>query len=113
MHKIEAIIQPLKLESVRQALDKIGIHGLSVSDLDGYGKQKGHDEMFRGQEYSIAFTKKVKLEIYTTDSKVDEIVKTIMESAKTGKIGDGKVFVTPIAQAYRIRTGETGDSAIH
>ncbi len=112
MQKIEAIIQPRKLEAVRQALDKIGIKGLSVSDIDGYGNQKGHTEMYRGQEYSVAFTKKVKLEIYTTDNKTDEIVKTIMETAKSGKIGDGKIFVIPLSQAYRIRTGESGDSAI-
>lgn len=112
MQKIEAIIQPIKLEAVRQALDKVGIKGLSVSDMDGYGHQKGHTEMYRGQEYSVAFTKKVKLEIFATDDKVDGIVKTIIETAKTGKIGDGKVFVLPLSQAYRIRTGETGDSAI-
>ncbi len=112
MQKIEAIIQPRKLETVRQALDKIGIKGLSVSDIDGYGNQKGHTEMYRGQEYSVAFTKKVKLEIFSSDDKVDEIVKTIIETAKTGKIGDGKVFVTPLSQAHRIRTGESGDTAI-
>ncbi len=112
MQKIEAIIQPRKLESVRQALDKIGIKGLSVSDIDGYGNQKGHTEMYRGQEYSVAFTKKVKLEIFSSDDKVDEIVKTIIETAKTGKIGDGKVFVMPLGQAHRIRTGESGDTAI-
>ncbi len=112
MQKIEAIIQPRKLETVRQALDKIGIKGLSVSDIDGYGNQKGHTEMYRGQEYSVAFTKKVKLEIFSSDDKVEEIVKTIIETAKTGKIGDGKVFVTALSQAHRIRTGESGDTAI-
>ncbi len=112
MQKIEAIIQPRKLEAVRQALDKVGIKGISVSDIDGYGHQKGHSEMYRGQEYSVAFTKKVKLEIFVTDDKVDEIVKTIMDTARSGKIGDGKIFIFPISQAYRIRTGESGDSAI-
>jgi len=112
MQKIEAIIQPLKLEAVRQELDKIGVEGLSVSDIDGYGKQKGHTEMFRGQEYSVAFTKKMKLEIITIDSNVDKIVKAIIDIAKTGKMGDGKIFVSPISKAYRIRTGETDDSAL-
>lgn len=112
MVKIEAIIQPRKLEAVRQALDKIGIKGLSVSDIDGYGNQKGHTEMYRGQEYSVAFTKKVKLEIFSTDDRKVEIIRTIMDTAKTGKIGDGKIFVTPLSEAYRIRTGESGDTAI-
>ena len=112
MKKIEAIIQPRKLESIRIALDAIGIKGLSVTDIDGYGNQKGHTELYRGQEYSISFTKKVKLEIFTSDDKVDDIIKTIIDTAKTNTIGDGKVFVSSIDQAYRIRTGESGDTAL-
>ncbi|MDH4129640.1 MAG: P-II family nitrogen regulator [Spirochaetota bacterium] len=112
MKKIEAIIQPRKLETVRTALDKIGIKGLSVTDIDGYGHQKGHTELYRGQEYAISFTKKVKLEIFTSDDKVEEIVNTIIDTAKTSTIGDGKIFVLPLDEAYRIRTGERGENAL-
>ena len=112
MQKIEAIIQPRKLEAVRNALDELGITGLSVSDVDGYGNQKGHKEMFRGQEYSVSFTKKVKLEIVTTDQLVERVVGAIMKTAKSDKIGDGKIFISPVSQAYRIRTEESGDNAL-
>lgn len=112
MQKIEAIIQPRKLTAVRKELEAIGISGLSVSDIDGYGKQKGQTEIYRGQEYSISFTKKVKLEIFAKDGQVDKIVQTIIKSAKTGNIGDGKVFVLPVNEGYRIRTGETGDDVV-
>ncbi len=112
MKKIEAIIKPFKLEEVKAALSEVGVEGLTVSEVKGFGRQKGHTEIYRGSEYTVDFLPKVKVEVVTPDSKVDAVVKAIIGSAKTGKIGDGKVFVLPVEQAIRIRTEETGEQAI-
>lgn len=114
MKLIVAIIQPYKLDVVRNALQGVGCMGLTVSDVQGYGRQKGHAEVYRGHEYSVSFVRKVKLEIACEDSKVDEILNVIGESARNlqGKIGDGKVFVLDLEQTMRIRTGERGDAAL-
>ena len=112
MKKIEAIIKPFKLEEVKDALSEIGIEGMTVSEVKGFGRQKGHTEIYRGSEYTVDVLPKVKIEIVAPDEKTDAIVKTILETAKTGKIGDGKVFVSTIEDAIRIRTEEKGDSAV-
>lgn len=112
MKKIEAIIKPFKLDDVREALDKIGIQGMTVSEAKGFGRQKGHSELYRGAEYIVDFMPKVKIELVVRDELVLEVVKAIQESAFTGKIGDGKIFVFNVEEAVRIRTGETGDDAI-
>ena len=112
MKKVEAIIKPFKLEEVKDALTEIGIQGLTVSEVKGFGRQKGHTEMYRGAEYIVDFLPKVKIEIVVKESEVDKIVETIMNSAKTGKIGDGKIFVSSIEKIVRIRTGETGSEAV-
>ena len=112
MKKIEAIIKPFKLEDVREALSEAGISGMTVSEVVGYGRQKGHTEMYRGAEYTVDFLPKVKLEIVLSDDQVERCVEVIQEKAKTGKIGDGKIFVTTIEQAIRIRTGEENDDAV-
>ncbi|MDE0108504.1 MAG: P-II family nitrogen regulator [Bryobacterales bacterium] len=112
MKKIEAVIQPFKLDDVREALKAIGHDRLTIYDVRGHGRQKGHKEVYRGQEYEVDLLPKVKLESYASDDRVDEIVNAIVESARTGKIGDGKVFVSDIASAIRIRSGETDDDAI-
>jgi nitrogen regulatory protein P-II 1 len=112
MKKIEAIIKPFKLEDVKEALAEIGIEGMTVSEVKGFGRQKGHTEIYRGSEYTVDFLPKVKFEIVITDDRVQKAVDAIVQSAKTGKIGDGKVFVLPIEDAIRIRTDERGDSAI-
>ncbi|MYB53615.1 MAG: P-II family nitrogen regulator [Acidobacteriia bacterium] len=112
MKKIEAVIQPFKLDDVREALKGIGHDRLTIYDVRGHGRQKGHKEVYRGQEYEVDLLPKVKLESYASDDRVDEIVNAIVESARTGKIGDGKVFVSDIASAIRIRSGETDDDAI-
>ena len=112
MKKIEAVIQPFKLDDVREALKGIGHDRLTIYDVRGHGRQKGHKEVYRGQEYEVDLLPKVKLESYASDARVDEIVNAIVESARTGKIGDGKVFVSDIATAIRIRSGETDDDAI-
>lgn len=109
MKKIEAIIKPFKLEEVKDALAAVGIQGLTVSEVKGFGRQKGHKELYRGAEYVVEFLPKVKLEIVVTDDVVENVVKAIQEGASTGRIGDGKIFVSPIEEAVRIRTGETGD----
>ncbi len=112
MKKIEAIIKPFKLEEVKDALGEVGIEGMTVSEVKGFGRQKGHTEIYRGSEYTVDFLPKVKLEIVLADEQLATAVAAIVKAAKTGKIGDGKVFVTPIDEAIRIRTEEKGDSAI-
>lgn len=112
MKKIEAIIKPFKMEDVKEALSEIGIEGMTVSEVKGFGRQKGHTEIYRGSEYTVDFLPKVKFEIVLTDERVQRAVEAIVSSAKTGKIGDGKVFVLPIEDAIRIRTEERGDAAI-
>ncbi len=112
MKKIEAIIKPFKMEDVKEALAEVGIEGMTVSEVKGFGRQKGHTEIYRGSEYTVDFLPKVKFEVVVSDGVVDKVVKAISGSAKTGKIGDGKIFVLPIDTAVRIRTEETGDNAI-
>ena len=112
MKKIEAIIKPFKLDEVKEALQDIGIQGLSVIEVKGFGRQKGHTELYRGAEYVVDFLPKVKIETVVSDDAVDGAVKAIVDAAKTGKIGDGKVFVLPVEQVVRIRTEETGDEAL-
>ena len=112
MKLIKAIIKPFKLDDVREALSEIGIQGITVSEVKGFGRQKGHTELYRGAEYRVDFLPKVKLETAVSDDDVDNVVNAIRESANTGKIGDGKIFVVPIEQAIRIRTGEAGDDAL-
>ena len=112
MKKIEAIIKPFKLEEVKEALTEAGVHGMTVSEVKGFGRQKGHTEIYRGSEYTVDFIPKVKLEIVVEDGDAGKIVDTIVKAASTNKIGDGKVFVSAIEDAVRIRTGERGDDAI-
>ncbi|MDP1923928.1 MAG: P-II family nitrogen regulator [Thiobacillus sp.] len=112
MKKIEAIIKPFKLDEVREALSEIGVTGLTVTEVKGFGRQKGHTELYRGAEYVVDFLPKVKLEIVIADSLLDRAVEAIITAARTGKIGDGKIFVSNMEQVVRIRTGETGETAI-
>ena len=112
MKLIYAIIKPFKLEDVKEALSKIGIEGMTVSEVKGFGRQKGHTEIYRGSEYTVDFLPKVKIEIVVADDQLSKAVTTITEAAKTGKIGDGKVFVIPVEDAVRIRTSEHGDEAL-
>jgi nitrogen regulatory protein P-II 1 len=112
MKKIEAIIKPFKLEDVKEALAEMGIEGMTISEVKGFGRQKGHTEIYRGSEYTVDFLPKVKFEIVLPDERVGKAVEAIVASARTGKIGDGKVFVLPIEEAIRIRTEERGESAI-
>jgi nitrogen regulatory protein P-II 1 len=112
MKKIEAIIKPFKLDEVRDRLSEIGIQGMTVTEVKGFGRQKGHTELYRGAEYVVDFLPKIKIEIVAPDQMADTIVETIVSSAKTGRIGDGKIFVLPIEDAIRIRTGERGEEAI-
>jgi len=112
MKKIEAIIKPFKLEDVKEALSGLGVEGMTVSEVKGFGRQKGHTEIYRGSEYTVDFLPKIKIEIMLADSMVSPAVDAIVKAAKTGKIGDGKVFVTPIENAIRIRTEETGEAAV-
>ena len=112
MKKIEAIIKPFKLEEVKEALADIGVEGMTITEVKGFGRQKGHTEIYRGSEYQVDFLPKVKIEIVVSDDVCDQAVQTIVDSAHTGKIGDGKVFVLPIGDAIRIRTGERGDRAV-
>lgn len=112
MKKVEAIIKPFKLDEVKDALNAIGIQGMTVTEVKGFGRQKGHVELYRGAEYDISFIPKVKIEAVVAADMVENAVSTIEEKAKTGKIGDGKIFVYSLEQVIRIRTGETGDSAI-
>ncbi|MCK4603404.1 MAG: P-II family nitrogen regulator [Deltaproteobacteria bacterium] len=112
MKKIEAIIKPFKLDDVKEALNEIGIKGMTISEVKGYGRQKGHKEVYRGAEYVVDFIPKVKVEIIVDAAQVDQVVAKIKESAYTGKIGDGKIFVLPIEEVIRVRTGEHGKEAI-
>jgi nitrogen regulatory protein P-II 2 len=112
MKMVMAIIKPFKLEEVRQALDGLGIEGLTVTEVKGYGRQKGHTEIYRGAEYEVSFIPKVKLEIVIQTESVEKVIEAISTSAKTGQIGDGKIFVSPIEQTVRIRTGETDADAL-
>ena len=112
MKKIEAIFKPFKLDEVREALSEIGVSGLTVTEVKGFGRQKGHTELYRGAEYVVDFLPKVKIEVVVADQLVDKVVTTIAGAAKTGSIGDGKVFVLAVDQSVRIRTGETGEAAV-
>lgn len=112
MKKIEAIIKPFKLEEVKDGLSEIGVTGLTISDVKGYGRQKGHSELYRGAEYIVDFIPKVKVEVVVTEDNLDETLKVITEAARTGKIGDGKIFVSDIDKVIRIRTGEEDSDAI-
>jgi nitrogen regulatory protein PII len=112
MKKIEAIIKPFKLEEVKDALAEVGVEGMTVSEVKGFGRQKGHTEIYRGSEYTVDFLPKIKLDIVLDDARVESAVNAIVKAAKTGKIGDGKVFVSAIENAVRIRTEETGDQAV-
>ena len=112
MKLVTAVIQPHRLDAVREALTAIGIAGLTVTEVRGYGRQKGHTEIYRGAEYAIAFTPKLKLEVGLADDRVDDAVAAITQAARSGKIGDGKIFVLDLQQALRVRTGETGDGAL-
>src|SRR4051794_14844273 len=109
MKKIEAIIKPFKLEEVKDALAELGVEGMTVSEVKGFGRQKGHTEIYRGSEYTVDFLPKIKIEVVVTDALVESAAGAIVKAAKTGKIGDGKVFISPISDAIRIRTEETGD----
>jgi nitrogen regulatory protein P-II 1 len=112
MKKIEAIIKPFKLEEVKDALSELGVEGMTVSEVKGFGRQKGHTEIYRGSEYTVDFLPKIKVEIVVADSIVSSAVEAIVKAAKTGKIGDGKVFVSSVENVIRIRTGETGEAAV-
>ena len=112
MKKLEAIVQPFKLDDVKDALVAIGVDGMTISDVRGHGRQKGHSEMYRGQEYNVDLLPKVKVEVVIADARAEEVLATLAAAARTGKIGDGKVFVYEVAQAIRIRNGDQGDAAI-
>ncbi|MCP4691001.1 MAG: P-II family nitrogen regulator [Desulfobacterales bacterium] len=112
MKKIEAIIKPFKLDDVKEGLNEIGIQGMTMSEVKGYGRQKGHKEIYRGAEYVVDFIPKTKIEIVVADDQVEQVVEAIRNSANTGKIGDGKIFVLPVEEAIRVRTGERGTEAI-
>ena len=112
MKKIEAIIKPFKLDEVREALHEVGVTGLTVTEVKGFGRQKGHTELYRGAEYVVDFLPKIKVELVVAEATVETAIEAIIKAARTGKIGDGKIFVTPVEQVVRIRTGETDESAI-
>ncbi|MGW8258005.1 MAG: P-II family nitrogen regulator [Thermoguttaceae bacterium] len=112
MKKVEAIIRHFKLEDVKNALNDQGIAGMTIAEVRGFGRQKGHSEMYRGTEYQVDFVPKIKIEVVVADSKLQTVLDTIMRSAQTGQVGDGKMFVTDLAEVVRIRTGETGENAI-
>ena len=112
MKKIEAVIKPFKLDEVREALSEIGVNGLTVTEVKGFGRQKGHTELYRGAEYVVDFLPKIKIELVVTDEMVEAAMEAIIKAAHTGKIGDGKIFVSAIEQVVRIRTGETGEAAV-
>lgn len=112
MRKIEAVIKPFKLDDVKEALNDIGIHGMTITEVKGYGRQKGHKEIYRGAEYVVDFVPKIKIEIIVDKQRADEVVTTICNTANTGKIGDGKIFVLPVDQVIRVRTGEKGIEAL-
>jgi nitrogen regulatory protein P-II 1 len=112
MKKVEAIIKPFKLDEVREALSEIGVSGLTVTEVKGFGRQKGHTELYRGAEYVVDFLPKIKVEVIVADSLVERAIDSIVKAARTGKIGDGKIFVTAVEQVVRIRTGESGEAAV-
>ncbi|HSI21748.1 MAG TPA: P-II family nitrogen regulator [Methylophilaceae bacterium] len=112
MKKIEAVIKPFKLDEVREALSEIGVAGLTVTEVKGFGRQKGHTELYRGAEYVVDFLPKIKMELVVADNLLDACIEAIVKAARTGKIGDGKIFVTSVEQVIRIRTGETGEAAV-
>ena len=112
MKKIEAIVKPFKLDEVREALSEVGVSGLTVTEVKGFGRQKGHTELYRGAEYVVDFLPKVKVEVIVGDGIVEQAIEAIVKAARTGKIGDGKIFVTAVEQVVRIRTGESGESAV-
>jgi nitrogen regulatory protein P-II 1 len=112
MKKIEAIIKPFKLDDVKEALQEVGVQGLTVTEVKGFGRQKGHTELYRGAEYVVDFLPKIKIEMVLPDDQIDAAIEAIVSAARTEKIGDGKIFVSPVDQAIRIRTGETGDDAV-
>lgn len=112
MKKIEAIIRPFKLDDVRAALSEIGVRGMTLTEVKGYGRQKGHTELYRGSEYKIDFLPKIKIEIIAADSMVENIVSTIVKGARTGQVGDGKIFVSPVEDVIRVRTEESGEDAV-
>ena len=112
MKKIEAVIKPFKLDEVREALSEVGITGLTVTEVKGFGRQKGHTELYRGAEYVVDFLPKIKIELIVADATAEQAIEAIVKSARTGKIGDGKIFVTPVEGVVRIRTGETDEAAI-
>ena len=112
MKKIEAIIKPFKLDEVKNALTKIGVQGMTITEVKGFGRQRGHTEVYRGAEYKIDFLPKIKIEVIVSDEMVSQVIETVERSAKTGKIGDGKIFVSPVEDVIRIRTGERGKDAI-
>lgn len=112
MKLVSAIVKPFKLDDIREALSDIGVQGITVTEVKGFGRQKGHTELYRGAEYVVDFLPKVKIDVAVADNIVDQVIESIIKAANTGKIGDGKIFVTPLEQAVRIRTGETGDDAV-
>ncbi|MBT7178380.1 MAG: P-II family nitrogen regulator [Nitrospina sp.] len=112
MKKVDAIVKPFKLDEVKDKLNEIGVQGITVTEVKGFGRQKGHTELYRGAEYVVDFLPKVKLEIVIADTQAEEVIETIMKAAQTGRIGDGKIFVTDLADVIRIRTGERGEEAI-
>ena len=112
MKKVEAIIKPFKLDEVKDKLNQIGIKGITVSEVKGFGRQKGHTELYRGAEYVVDFLPKIKMEVVITDNQVEDVITTIMQAAQTGRIGDGKIFVIDLQEAVRIRTGERGEDAV-
>jgi nitrogen regulatory protein P-II 1 len=112
MKKIEAIIRPFRIDDVREALAEIGVKGMTLTEVKGYGRQKGHTELYRGSEYQIDFLPKIKLEVIVSDKTLDKVVDTIIKAAKTGQVGDGKIFVYPVEDVIRVRTGESGEEAL-
>ena len=112
MKLITAVVKPFRLDDVRNALAEVGVQGMTVTEVKGFGRQRGHTELYRGAEYGVDFLPKVKVEVAVTDELVERVIEAIIAAAKTGKVGDGKIFVTELTQVYRIRTGETGDQAI-
>ena len=112
MKKIEAIVKPFKLDDIKEALNEIGIQGMTISEVKGYGRQKGHKEIYRGAEYVVDFIPKIKIELIVDDANADPVVEKIRNAANTGKIGDGKIFILPVEEAIRVRTGETGADAV-
>jgi nitrogen regulatory protein P-II 1 len=112
MKKVEAIIRPFRIDDVREALAEIGVKGMTLTEVKGYGRQKGHTELYRGSEYQIDFLPKMKLEVIVADRQVDKVVDTILKAARTGQVGDGKIFILPVEDVIRVRTGESGEDAV-